>query len=311
MKKALLIIALVASVFGAGSPAVASTSLDATNAEFEFGVTGQTVNDVSQLGGGVAPGDSIHYVAVTTIGSTVIDAVVTYVSGINSEEVIDGAPDIADNLDRLDDDFPDDSADAYLEPILDPNDPSLEARATITVSFYLTGTYTGPGTGTSVTLRNLALNIYDLDESQFFIVEGIRGYSLSTNTHVTPLETSPGAVTFTASPDSTGNLDGTAQTVGRVKVVYASGSTVSFVLGVPPLLGRGLFDLQFGEGSAWSDQIGGGEDTSTLPEPEAEPEPESEPELPETGMAVGILAGLSVAMIAAGAALGARRRLRA
>lgn len=293
-----------------GVPTAAhASSLDATGAIFEFGVAGQTVNDAADLDVGIAPGASIHYVGVTTIDTTVVDAVVTFVSGVNSEDVIDGAPDVPDYLDRLDDNFPDDSTDAYLEPILDPNNGSLEARATIRVDFFETGTYTGPGTGTPATLRNLALNLYDLDELQFFLVEGIRGYSLSTNTHVTADETSADNFTFTAGAGATNNTSGTAQTVGRVKVVFASADSVTFILGTPPDLGRGLFDLQFGDGVAWTDDNGGTEDTSTLPEPEPAPEPEYE--LPTTGFGMAPMVALAAGVLAVGTAVWTRGRIRA
>jgi LPXTG-motif cell wall-anchored protein len=61
----------------------------------------------------------------------------------------------------------------------------------------------------------------------------------------------------------------------------------------------GSFDVDFSNGLPFQDDFGGGEDTSNLPE------------LPTTGVAVGVMAGISLAMIAGGAAIGARRRARA
>ena len=294
MRKSLTTITLVAAgVLGFASVAgsAGAVTLDATGATFLFGVDGQTVTDENDLGTGLAPNSSIRYDNVATIDGNVIDAVVTFVGGTNLYDYDSGE---TGWIVRLDDEFPDDEEDPFIEARIDVEDGFPSATADFTVDFFESGT------NTPVTLSNLAMNIYDIDSLQSAQVDGAAGYSVSTNTHLTVTNPASGSYLFTSPDGSTGTDDGTAYTVGRAKAVFAPTSSVSFSLTAPPDLEcsecSSSFDIDFSDGLPWTAPFGGGENTSNLP---------------ETGMAVGILAGLSMAMIASGAALGARRRTRA
>lgn len=57
--------------------------------------------------------------------------------------------------------------------------------ASFTMTFYEAGTYTGPGTGTPVTLRNVQLTVEDVDNAQFAQFSRIEGYTLGSPTELT------------------------------------------------------------------------------------------------------------------------------
>jgi len=57
--------------------------------------------------------------------------------------------------------------------------------ASFTMTFYEAGTYTGPGTGTPVTLRNVQLTVDDVDNAQFVQFSRIEGYTLGSPTELT------------------------------------------------------------------------------------------------------------------------------
>ena len=294
MRKSLTTITLVAAgVLGLASVAgsAGAVTLDATGATFLFGVEGQTVTDENDLNAGLPPNSSIRYDNVATIDGTVIDAVVAFVGGTNLYDDDSGE---SGWIVRLDDEFPDDEEDPFIEVRIDVEDGFPSATANFTVDFF------EGGTNTPVTISNLAMNIYDIDSLQSAQVDGAAGYSVSTNTHLTVTNPASGSYLFTSPDEETESDNGTAFTIGRAKAVFAPTSSVAFSLNAPPDLEcsecSSAFDIDFSEGLPWTDQFGGGENTTNLP---------------ETGMAVGILAGLSVAMIAAGAALGTRRRTRA
>jgi LPXTG-motif cell wall-anchored protein len=285
MRKTLTSITLVAAgVLGLASVAgsAGAVTLDATGTAFRFGYDGQTVTDAADLDVPLPEGSSIRFDAVATIDGTVIDAVVTFVDGTNLSW------DTAGEIGRIDDTFPDDEEDPFIELQLGSTEDG-EAIAEIRVDFF------EGGTNTPVTISNLPLNIYDIDSLQWAEADGVAGYSMSTNTHLTVTNPSSGTYRFTSPDEETDGDDGSAYTIGRTKMIFTAASSVTVRVSVPAETG-GSFDLDFSNGLPWTDQFGGGENTTNLP---------------ETGMAVGILAGLSVAMIAAGAALGARRRIRA
>lgn len=57
--------------------------------------------------------------------------------------------------------------------------------ASFRLSFYRAGTYTGPGTGQAVTLRNIGLSAVDINAQQFVQFSEVQGYALTTDTELT------------------------------------------------------------------------------------------------------------------------------
>jgi hypothetical protein len=98
---------------------------------------------------GKAQGDIVAYRGVATISSTVLDAVVetleissgTSISDFDGGSAVSGAPNmLQSNINT-----------------------SGAGHVVYRFTFYVGGTYTGPSTGTSVTLQNVFINSYDLD----------------------------------------------------------------------------------------------------------------------------------------------------
>lgn len=57
--------------------------------------------------------------------------------------------------------------------------------SSFTFTFYEAGTYTGPGTGTPVTLAGLQLSALEIDNNQFVQFSDVQGYTLSADTLLT------------------------------------------------------------------------------------------------------------------------------
>lgn len=96
--------------------------------------------------------------------------------------------------------------------------------STFNLTFYLGGTYTGPGTGTPVTLRNVAFTAIEIDNNQFVRFGEVQGYTLSAPTELTY---DPVTGTFQSSGNS-GNADSPEF---RVVVTYSALNTLTFAFG--------------------------------------------------------------------------------
>jgi len=122
------------------------------------------------------------------------------------------------------------------------------------VDFYIANTYSGPGTGSPVTLSNLVANIYDVDNDQAVEFDGAATFSVASNTHLAITTVSTGNVRFTAGSGDTTDSSPTlsAFTVGRAKVTFAPSSFVTYRL-FGPANDRHAFDVDFSPGVAWSD----------------------------------------------------------
>ncbi len=242
----------LAVVLGSASP-VAATTLDATGATFQFGVTGQTVINTADLNRTRPPGTTITYREVATISATVIDAAVTFVDGANlgwpssdpNRLITDGYIGYIDNGRGSEMSSP------YLVHYIRPQIVAGWAR--IKVDFFATGT------SNPVTLSGLVANFYDIDNEQSVEVEGATTYSLSSNTHVAATTVSAGTLLFTSTERGTTTTSPTlsAYTVGRAKVAFAPTSSVTYrILG--PRNEQHFFEVDFSTGWNWDDNTGNG-----------------------------------------------------
>ena len=272
----------------ATAPAVAhAADIDATGSVLRFGYDGQVVTDSALLDIAVPVGTALVYENIATFGSTVVDGVVSFVDGehLIGDCDIDSTP---GSIGRIDDTFPSDEEDPFIEASIcvDGEVNTDPGFAVLTIDFYVGGTYTGVGTGTPVNMTNLVLNVYDVDNEQSLEVPGAIGYAVSTNTHLTVTEPVDGTYVFQSPDSDTTSDDGTAYTIGRAKVALATASSVTVTLAT--VAGSDAsFDLDFSNGVPWTDNVGGGEDTTNLP-----PVVEDEDTLPETG-------GMSTTLLAA------------
>lgn len=194
---------------------------------------------------GRAQGDIVAYRGVATISSTVLDAVVetlevasgTTISSFDGGTAVSGAPDmLQSNINT-----------------------SGAGHVVYRFTFYVGGTYTGPSTGTSVTLQNVFINSYDLDSSggsnQYTDFSGIQSYTLSNNTTL-GAATNGSLLQFkNTDPGASYNAGSGAYTKGRVQVKYDNLSTISIKVGADNAGsgGTALFALDFSVGLAWTE----------------------------------------------------------
>ena len=258
---AIAVVFVVVLGLAVASPAPsAATSLDATAATFEFGVTGQTVTNPANLSRALPAGTSLTYGGVATLSGTPLDAVVTFVGGTNLRGSSDDScnPGCMRRLDRIPED-PD--SDRYLEQSINRATSGSGAMAEVRVDFFVAGT------STPATLSNLVMHVYDIDNSQGLEVDGMTSYSVATNTHLTTIAQSGGAVRFVAPPSSTTEAAPTlsAYTVGRVTARFASASSITYRLLAPDSVSSPSFSVDFSLGVAWTDNVGGSEVVTLAP----------------------------------------------
>ena len=203
------------------------------------------------IGNGRNNGDVMRFNSVITINGQAVDAVVT--------TTLDRA-----TISNYDSTTNPSTTGAYFQPNMVVS--ASGGGATFTVDFYKAGTYTGAGTGTAVTLQNVAVNSYDIDgvgssntDRQYQQFKGFSRYELSNNTFLVPTTQSDGSVTFQYVAASGVNNGPIAQDEYRVKVYYDSMSSFQIKSGVNTagsgsLNGTAYFALDFSIGPAWAGQ---------------------------------------------------------
>ncbi|TYQ12629.1 UNVERIFIED_ORG: VCBS repeat-containing protein, partial [Zoogloea ramigera] len=200
------------------------------------------------IGDGKSNGNVVRFNSVITINGRAIDAVVT--------TTLDRA-----TISNYDSTSNPSSTSAYFQPNMVVS--ASGGGATFTVDFYKAGTYTGVGTGTAVTLQNVAVNSYDIDgvgssntDRQYQQFKGFSRYELSNNTKLVPTTQADGSVTFQYVSATGVNNGPIAQDEYRVKVYYDSMSSFQIKSGVNTagsgtLNGTAYFALDFSVGPAW------------------------------------------------------------
>lgn len=237
VKYGLVALVAVACAFAVAAP---PPTVDVTGLVLRFG---QPVGNVGTIDVSDFASGSIRFTNVVTVGETVVDAVVSVESLIGQVERYridkdDNHPLLEHNAQTSGDNF---------------GDFGVEIR----IQFFLTGTVT------PVTLTGVVFNAYDIDNKQFLRVDGLAAYQRSNNTHVT-ISASDGSVLFGSPSISTSNDDGTAFTVGRVKVYMPPVDTFTYAFIVDGDDPSGSVDLDFSEGIEWRDTGDGAAAEPTL-----------------------------------------------
>jgi len=226
-------------------------------------------------------GQSVKFNALTTPVPTVSGSATTYknvatVSGIKMDAVVTTTLTNAGSL-TLDVSATDRNAAIAAWPagsaapmntpedLLQTNISTTAANGYVdlNVKFYESGTYTGPGTGNLITVKNLTVNSYDLDSPsghQFTEFSGFQTYSLSASPATTTVSVvtsgvSAGYVRFLDISAANTNYSDTngSYTKGRVLVTYNQLTELSVRHGVDINSGSGRFALDFGPGYQWKD----------------------------------------------------------
>ena len=195
---------------------------------------------------GELAGDLVVYRGVATISGTAVDAVIETVSVTSAAITSHDGGNAVSNQDSM------------FQSNIDTTNPG---SVVFKFSFFTGGTYTGPSTGTAVTLQNVYINSYDLDQggagkNQYTQFTGVQSYTLSNNTTLA-VSSSGNMLEFinTAAGANYSASDG-AYTKGRVQVKYDNLSTISIKLGTS---GSGTgsatnyFALDFSVGLAWTE----------------------------------------------------------
>ena len=230
---------LVGSVAAVPAPA----SIDMTGLRLDFSTDDGGVYNV-------ALDDSYRFTNVVTVGGITVDAVVTVLATVNSfgeDENYDQIPSAVYQLD-LDDG---DDTDPFMATALneeydeDTGWSYDESRVSYQISFI------DQSTDDPVTLENLALNVYDIDELQFIEFSGVREYSvaLSTILAVIPNGTSVRFEEFADVGTGRAAPERSAYTLGRAEVVFLPTSSLEFTFGDRD--GGGLYDFDFSSGVSW------------------------------------------------------------
>ncbi|WP_296952037.1 DUF4347 domain-containing protein, partial [uncultured Massilia sp.] len=226
------------------------TVYDANWRELVFNGTGSGFTNI--IGDGKSNGNVVRFNSVITIDGQAIDAVVTTALDRATISTYDSPNN------------PSTTGANYFQPNM--NVTASGGGATFTIDFYKAGTYTGAGTGTAVTLQNVAVNSYDIDgvgssnsDRQYQQFKGFSRYELSTNTKLVASTQGNGAVTFQYVAASGFNNPSSSITADeyRVKVYYDSMSSFQIKSGVNTagsgsLSGIAYFAIDFSVGPAWN-----------------------------------------------------------
>lgn len=233
-----------ASLIPFGSVDAVPASIDMTGLQLDFSTGAGSVYNV-------AVGDSYRFTNVVTVAGTTIDAVVEVVETVNSFGEDDNYDQVPMEVYQLDLDDGDDT-DPFLATFLneeyfpDTDEWSYdETRVSYRISFI------DQVTDDPVVLDNLALNVYDIDELQFFEASGVREYAVALTTilAVIPNGTS---VRFEEFADVSTGRDAperSAYTLGRAEVVFLPTSSVELTFGDRD--GGGLYEFDFSSGVSW------------------------------------------------------------
>ncbi|KAB8043673.1 tandem-95 repeat protein, partial [Janthinobacterium aquaticum] len=200
---------------------------------------------VSGSGSGRSTGDVMRFSNVITLSGQAIDAIVTTTVDRATFSVYDDASGKPSSETK------------FFQPNM--NVTTAGGGVTFTIAFYKAGTYTGAGTGTAVTLQNVAINSYDIDTSstsgtdrQYQVFSGFARYELSTATKLVPTVQADGSVIFLYTSNSPAPNDLIYDDGFRVKVYYDSLSSINVKSGVNGGTGTAYFALDFSVGPKWA-----------------------------------------------------------
>ncbi len=257
-KSVAVVSALLLSVLGlVALPTAAHAAnivLDMTGQSIKFDSSVQTVNTYQTT----TAGDTTVYRNAATISGITIDAEIVRTivgtasatadlasSAIASEPV---TPVVYPYLTKA----------QLLQIDVTPGSGAGAAYAEYKFRFFESGTYTGPGTGNLITLRNLKVNCYDLDKVggfQWAQFKSFQTYELSAAPAASTLAVSqPGSgwVMFKATNSGDYSANSGSFTMGRVRVSYDQLTEFSVRLGMDASsLAKHALDV--GDGYPWKD----------------------------------------------------------
>jgi hypothetical protein len=226
----------------------AVTALDTDPIAWSSGLFQLGGSGLVDIGEDLAPGTSVDYLDLVTVGGQAIDARVTYLGHYGVDNGTAGV------LDKLDD-ATSSGENRFLRTDIDwDSDEDAEDRyAEFKVEFFK-DLATTP---VAVTLEKLNLSIYDVDNFQTVSLTGADTYLLATETILSVIRV-PGTETLLVTSDDTSSSDSGGAVIssysqGRVSFGFNEVSAFTYKLGLPKsdLSGGSSFELDFGPGVAW------------------------------------------------------------
>jgi hypothetical protein len=195
--------------------------------------------------GGRLLNDRVLYSSVITIDGTPIDALVTTVSLGDRATIgkFDGGQAVS-------------SAPNLFQSELSYPANSTDKRVTFSFRFFVGGTYNGvQDAGTVAVLKNVLVNSYDLDSTQFTEMTGFQSYFVSSNTTLRIDNSTVGRTRFVdnvAGGASTWTAADGSYTKGRVQAKFNSLSSFEVSIGAEGGSGS-WFAIDFGAGYGWTE----------------------------------------------------------
>lgn len=233
----------------AGSLAFPGRPVTGLTEEYDFfsgNFTGYTIGDQAEVG------DFYLYEDVHPCGSASptcfqIDAKVT-VTGLTNAELNGSLVQELDELDEFESDptDPSDPTDNFLRLSVREELPGY-AIAELKVEFF------AAGSATPASFASIALNAYDVDNSQYVELDGFTDYQLTSDSIIGVTDVGPGKKKFLSADSGTtssggyGSATATSYTKGRVKVNYSNVSVINLTAAAD----GGSFEFDFGPGVAW------------------------------------------------------------
>ena len=244
----------ISTVLVANTGALASTTENLSGVSLDFNDVGGNIQVDGQSGVDFGPnfavGSSLNYL---NVGPNGLNAKVTYLS--------ETGVDVVGFVDSSDSD-PGNNRMMNFSVDFDPaGSPAIDRYAEFEVEFYrdIAQTYT------PVTVSNLQLSIYDIDNLQYAAIDKASTYQLSEYTVINDSRIGQSRWEFfsgdlststTSTPNATTR---SAFSQGRVTVSLASSTKYTFRLGVSktePSSSGAIYILDFGPGLAWGSRAG-------------------------------------------------------
>ena len=181
---------------------------------------------------GMATGDIVRFNSVATVGDIVIDAVVTTVANDSSSVT---RYEVAGSWG---------SGNEYFRV---RQSITAGGMTSYRFDFYVGGSYTGPGTGTPITLNNVQLTALEVDNRQWVEFSSFDGYTLAVDTQLTFRPNFPGYYPIVGGGRfQSSNIDGSLDSVPfQVMVTYTSLQSVTVGFGRETSADTNNFALAF------------------------------------------------------------------
>ena len=244
----------LSTIFFTETEAKASTTQDLAGVALDFNKVGPDFQPDGQsgpdFGQGIIAGNSVNFLDV---GPNGLNAKVTYLTNTGVTSL--------DQLDFNDDDTGDNR---MLNVNVDfdvAGSPAIDRYAELEIEFYrdIAQTYT------PVTVSNMQLSAYDIDNLQFFTIDKAASYELSQYTVINDSRVGQSRWEFfsgdlsTSTSSTPGPTTRSAFSQGRVTLTMNGASKYTFRLGVSKLepgTSGATFILDFGPGKPWGSRAG-------------------------------------------------------